>query len=307
MTFEINFYEFARTQLSTYNIEVDENKAIRHIEEDLRKEFEELNQQEVKESRYEYFDIPNSKVSDYSERFTDLGNDKHIIHGIRHKGGNRGLAFIDVKTNFGVKTRASAIEIFEKISNEYKVFDPKMIRLMVDDHECCDVVGHVDLVSQTSSISEIEPWELESSIELIQVDKGEYYQWYEAGYKKFHHDNPHLRFKVPLNLKEDMETSRKQGLLKSIELNGKRVGLIAGERNEYLGDSAIYFNEIFVDKEFQRQGIAKAAQRKFIDLFCREVKLVWGTIDSENHASFKTALTNGRIPVHFETFFCVNS
>ena len=111
-----------------------------------------------------------------------------------------------------------------------------------------------------------------------------------------------LKDKVTINSKKVMQDSIEDGLLKSVLLNGKRIGLIAAKISKFLGYNGMYFNEIFIDKNFKGKGLAKAIQRKFIQEFSRSNEFIWGTIDSQNLPSFKTALANGRKPIRFECF-----
>jgi L-amino acid N-acyltransferase YncA len=99
-----------------------------------------------------------------------------------------------------------------------------------------------------------------------------------------------------------MSDSLEQGLLKTVELNGKRIGLIVGEKSDFLGRTGIYFHEIYISSDWKGMGLAKAIQRKYISLFANELELIWGTIDSANLPSYKTAYSNGRRAVRYECF-----
>ena len=87
-----------------------------------------------------------------------------------------------------------------------------------------------------------------------------------------------------------------------VEIEGERVGLIAGERSPFLGHDGIYFHEIFVSQKWKGKGLAKIIQRKYVDQFTEGHEFVWGTIDHFNLPSFKTAEGNGRKAVRFENF-----
>ena len=52
--------------------------------------------------------------------------------------------------------------------------------------------------------------------------------------------------------------------------------LIAGQKSNFLGHRGVYFNAIFLCKDFRRKGLAKAAQRKFVKEFTRDNDFILG-------------------------------
>jgi len=56
-------------------------------------------------------------------------------------------------------------------------------------------------------------------------------------------------------------------------------------------------------EHWKGQGLAKAIQRKFVDENSKQTDVVWGTINSANLPSYKTAAANRRIPIRCESFF----
>jgi hypothetical protein len=121
--------------------------------------------------------------------------------------------------------------------------------------------------------------------------------------REFHHDNPDLKWKVTLNSKETMNESFEQGLLFFAKINNEKIGLIAAIRENFLGRPGIYFNEIFISKKWREKGLAKIVQRQFLEEVCCDNEVIWGTIDAANSPSYRTALSNGRIPIRYESFF----
>lgn len=94
---------FAQGELNTFdlsNIELDINLALNQLSDEIVSEWDELNSNEVMDSRNNYFEVPNTKSSDYAEKLLKLDGDKRVIYGIRHMGGNRKLPFINFKLNF---------------------------------------------------------------------------------------------------------------------------------------------------------------------------------------------------------------
>lgn len=125
---------------------------------------------------------------------------------------------------------------------------------------------------------------------------------YERIRSEFESFKPRLKKRVTVNSIESMRESIDQGLLYEAHLDGQRVGLIAGERSSFLGHPGIYFQEIFISKDFKGIGLAKALQRKFVRESSNDGEYIWGTIDSLNLPSYRTAIGNGRIPIRYECF-----
>ncbi len=103
-----------------------------------------------------------------------------------------------------------------------------------------------------------------------------------------------------------MSESLDQGLLFFAKINQEKVGLIAGIKSELLGHSGMYFNEIFISKEFRGKGLAKSIQRKFINDNAKPKDIIWGTIDYQNKCSYRTAASNERTPIRFECFLSLS-
>jgi hypothetical protein len=158
------------------------------------------------------------------------------------------------------------------------------------------------MVSTSEQIKNIKNWHFENEICFLKIKDDSYYDWYKKGYNEFHYSNPLLKTKVTVNSIDSMRDVLNQGLLFYIELSGERIGLIAAERSKFLGRDGLYFHEIFLSKEYKGKGLAKAVQRKFISNFAVGNEFIWGTIDSSNLPSYKTANSNGRIAVRFECF-----
>jgi len=110
---------------------------------------------------------------------------------------------------------------------------------------------------------------------------------------------------VPINDKEEMEESRRQSCLFLVYVNGVKAGLIAGIPQPLLGLHGIYFIEIMMTRQFKGQGLASVVQRKYIDSLPGNYEIVWGTIDTMNLASTKTALKVGRKSIREEYFISV--
>lgn len=296
---------FVKADLETYDLKelnLDLEIAEEAIERDLLEGLEDLNSEDTIRARLDHFSIEGSLESDYLERLYKVDKDNKFLYGIRHLGGNPNLPFIQLQTNFGIECKMKALELYNKIEKEFSKFSPLYLSFQSKIPIDADFIGSIFMVAPTCNIDSRIPWDSEDRIQFEDAESDQYYPWYEAGYSAFHEDSPELKEKVTLNAKDVMDNSLEQGLLKYILIDGERVGLIAGENSQLLGHSGTYFNEIFLQKKWKGQGLAKAIQRKFISEFAKGSQLIWGTIDSNNLPSYKTAYSNGRRPIRYENF-----
>jgi len=296
---------FAKAALDTFDLKefsIDREKALVGLKNDIVSEFEDLNSEETKKARNDHFKVTGAKPDDYVEKVLLLDSGGKVIYGIRHMGGNPDLPFIQLNPNFRIQSKAEALEVYEKIEHEFEVFKPKYLSFWSRDQVDADFFGSTYMVSTSNQMKHLDEWPLESDITFTKITDDSYYEWYKQGYEEFHNSFPELSKKVTVNSVDSMRDSLEDGLLYYVELSGEKIGLIAGEKSKLLGHDGIYFHEIFISKKWKGKGLAKAIQRNFISSFTVGHEFVWGTIDSHNLPSFKTAKSNGRRPIRYECF-----
>ena len=299
--------EFARFELKTYSFHPESSKAIDYLKQNIMDEFLDLNSEDTKYVRRSYFNIEGITDTDFSERLIVLKTGKRVIAGIRHLGANINLPFVSISANFEIASKSEALNIYQEIFRFFEAFSPKYIQIHNAQNIKADLVGSVYMLASCNEVCRVESWDKEKDINFQTIENDNYYQWYKENYELFHQESPNLKDRVTLNTKETMSGSMEEGLLKYIFYKGEKVGLISAQSSKFLGADAIYFNEIFILSEYRRLGLAKSAQRKFIEMFGQKEQLVWGTIDYNNLASFKTAMANARVPVRYEHFFSLIS
>jgi len=296
---------FTKAALDTFDLKefsIDIKKALVDLKDDIVSEFEDLNSEDTKKARCDHFKILGADPEDYAEKILLLDSGKIVIYGIRHMGAKPEYPFIQLNPNYQIQSKADAMDLYEKIKYEFEVFMPKHICFWSRDEIDADFFGSIYMVSTSRQMKELNEWPIEDELHFIKITDDSYYDFYLSGYKEFHKCSPELSMKVTVNSLSTMKESLDDGLLYYIEMNGNRVGLIAGVRRKFLGEEGIYFNEIFISKHWKGRGLAKAIQRKFITLNTAGHEFVWGTIDSHNLPSFKTAKSNGRKPIRYECF-----
>ncbi|MFG1484590.1 hypothetical protein ABMA77_00890 [Halobacteriovorax sp. RZ-1] len=300
---------FAQAQLNTFNLselEIAKELALRSISVEIEEEFEELNSIEVMQARHSHFCVSGVLVEDYAERIIELESDKKLVYGIRHMSGNIDIPFVQLLANFSLTTK-EALELYESVKPQFTKFNPLYICFHSSvELEDVDMIAATHMVTSSREIKKLNAWPYEEKLSFKIIRDDSYHAWYKKGYEDFNREVPELSKRVVANSHESMEGSMEQGLLQLVFLGGQQIGLIAAERSAFLGHDGIYFHEIFIDKNWKGKGLAKAIQRKFVAENTNETDFVWGTIDHSNLSSYKTALSNGRKPVRYENFVCIN-
>tara|TARA_R110002072_G_scaffold534_2_gene3605 strand:+ start:139311 stop:140258 length:948 start_codon:yes stop_codon:yes gene_type:complete len=298
-----SFAEAAFNTFDTSKLSIDPQVAMEELKEDIVSELEDLNSEQTKKARLDHFQVEGTSPDDYSERLLDLDNNRKVIYGIRHKGGNKEIPFIQFTPNFKINSKSEVLEIYEQIKTEFKVFNPLYVSLFSREKVDADLFGSVYMVSTAEKFKELAPWKEEAQVKIELITNDSYYDWYKSGYDQFHADYPQLKNKVTVNSKELMRESLDEGLLKLFTIDGEKVGLIGAEKSKFLGHDGLYFNEIYIEKNWKGKGLAKAMQRIFVASSTKGHELIWGTINDSNIPSYKTAYSNGRRAVRFECFF----
>lgn len=256
-----------------------------------------LNKDTTKEWRHDFFKIDKAEIEDWGTFLHDFEGFK-AMYGIRHFNGNKKEPFVHVLLSNYDNLENKLPLVKEVIENRLAVFQPKQLFLylspsMAEKLHCS--YNHYQ-ATWAARITRIKAASLPPNYKKIRlqlVDQDNYYDQYLDYYKQFHHEQPDKKDKVAVNDKATMEISRTDGLLYQILLNEKPIGLIAGERLDFMGASGLYFNEIVIDQAHKGNKLAAAAQRHLIEK-TNTIEFVWGTIDTSNIASSKTAARVGR-------------
>ena len=298
LSFDLSIFE-------DFNAELALSSLVEEIDEQL-----ELNDRDTKKGRHDFFKVRGASVDDYAERIFDIPGKGRVIAGIRHAGGNVERPFINVLPNYSLLSAEDLSLVKAELTTSFKVFEPKHLCVWLNPKsQLCRYLEEQSInpsqryiVAPVKGISRNSLPPKYNEIELSEVTDTSYRDWYESAYKDFHQISPELKDWVPLNDVEEMKDSIQQRLMFDAIVDGKKVGLIAANREKFLGRPGVYFLEIVVSKDYKGKGYAPAMQRKFIDTVLTDAETVWGTIDARNLPSTKTAMRVGRIPIRCEFF-----
>lgn len=292
----------ADAKLDSYDFDLKREVSLPFVTEELKSGFNDLNTDEVKKARHDFFQIPNSSEEDYTELIFKTGDGTYLMAGIRHFGGNKEFPFIHLVSSKKSPTLEDRKVWAKELKGYFEVFKPLHLSFGSPDKKNVDFIGSVTMATKAENYKKLPTWENENSLELKQESDMQIFDWYVEGYRNFHKHFPDLKVKVPVLEKEILEDSLREGLLYSAYKSGELVGLIAAQSGQFLGMDGLYFNEIFLLEKMKGQGLGKVLQKKLVLEVTKGHEIIWGTIDEFNIPSYKTAEANGRKPVHYECF-----
>lgn len=256
-----------------------EEAVIEQIKEELD-DILSLNDDLVLEKRLKYIGI--GKKEDYLNQIIKT-SEGIVLAGIRHLGGNRDKPFVYMWAGFKIQ---NINMIINQIKPYFQMFNPKSYHFWVRP-DCNDYDVTIRQQRFIAKIDNMIKYDLPLAIPK------DYYDWYYNQYHIFHQLRPDFVDRVQVNSKEMMDKCLEQGLLYQLELNGEIAGLIAGEKERFLGESAVYIDEILTSSAFRGKGYASKLLGSFVGLI--NAKYLTCHIDNDNVTSTKTALRAGEV------------
>lgn len=294
--------QLAKAKLNSYTFEADETVALPFLKSELEGGFHDLNTEEVKKARYQYFEIPEATEDDYGEFIFRTSDGEYLMAGIRHFSGNKDIPFVHVISSLSNPPLETLREWGKELVEIFAIFKPLFLSTGFPEKVDVDFIASVTMAAKAETYRLLPNMDNEDRLTIKQETNLEIYDWYIDGYRRFHLQYPELKEKVPTCEREVLEDSLKEGLLYTAYYDEELVGLIAAQSGYFLGLDGLYFNEIFLLEKVKGLGLGKALQKKFVLEVTKGHEIIWGTIDESNTPSFKTAAANGRKPVHYEGF-----
>lgn len=248
-----------------------------------------LDSDEVLKMRQAHFGI--GKKNDYKHQWIKTC-EGYVLAGIRHTNGNPNKPFVFVWPSFKINDHH---RVFKEISPYFRVFKPKHYNIWIrpDQNDYKDAQ-----VFQQRFIGVVSDLE-NDHLELTRPKN--YYNWYEKEHNLFIKEKQDLLDRVTINSKEMMDDCLNQKLLFQYVLHEHVIGLVAGERDVFMGLDSIYLDEIIVASDYRRKGFGKKILSSFIGN--QNVKYVTCHIDIENIGSTRIALKLGEKVFSQELFF----
>jgi RimJ/RimL family protein N-acetyltransferase len=310
---EVEKSEFAKSLLQgTYDLEalkpIDQVSALKFLESEIE-DLLELNNPAMLSKRNNWLKIPGTSDQNFLERVFEIGNRRSFLAGIRHVGGNPSMPFVNLTADFTPSSWAEFDDIKNIVRSEFKIFNPAHIAIWFSPRSsfALEIERTIQparryLAAKTAELLSKSPPPNFNSLHLEAVKAPDYFDWYKNEYEKFHVKHPELKSWVTMSDFEDLEEYRALNLLYRAKMGEETVGLIGGSAQSLLGMSGLYMCELLIAETFKGKSLAAAMQRRFIEEAGRNFEVVWGTIDSRNIPSTRTALKIGRHIVRNEYF-----
>mgnify|MGYP001370495502 CR=1 FL=1 len=215
-----------------------------------------------------------------------------LLAGIRHVNGNVNKPFVYIWPSFKISNMES---IINNVNPYFKIFNPKSYNIWIRPDQ--NTYDNAQIYQQRfiGEISKMVTYDLE--LKLFE----DYYDWYEEEHTRFINDNPKFKDRITINSKELMDDCLSQGLLLQVKHNNRILGLVAGEKEVFLGEDSVYIDEILISSDFRRKGYGP----KLLGSFVKNIatKYITCHIDKDNIGSTKTALKIGERIFSQELFF----
>lgn len=252
------------------------------VEKQITREFNEvleLNDPAVLQKRNAYFGV--GSTTDYLNKLikTSAGD---VVAGIRHLGGDKKKPFVFIWPSFRVDL---VNEISDEIYPFFEIFKPEAYSHWCRP-DCNNLIG---TILQQRFVGRIDRM-IKNDLPLRKPE--DYYEWYKSEYAKFHKTKPEYKNRITVNSKESMDKSLDEGLLYFHIQDERKIGLIAGINDVFLGESAIYLNDILISENHRENGYATSLLASFTGIL--NAKYFICEIDSDNIASIKTAIRSGQ-------------
>lgn len=250
---------------------------------------------------HEYCFIEGSEAKDYLWRFLEMSNGRKLIAVINFMGMDLAKPFIRVMAMEPLLSSVAELEeLAAYLKKEFAVFSPPRICIQDGKNEWREETDKLKFdnwyVAAPLASLKNSDLTIRANLRLEPAMNLDFYDWYEREYHLFLKEHPDHRIWLQLTERGEFQRMIDSCTCYLCFLGEERIGVIAAEYQE---DKFLYgycvFEEL-IQQSHRGQGLGKEMQRLMIShLPIREERdLVWGTIDSDNKISLKTALACGR-------------
>ncbi len=298
-----SFAMAAQESYALAGLGLDETVSLTALQREIADDFGELSEQEVMERRFRNCGIGGTRAEDFSEWLLKLGCGRSVICGIRHLGMNLEKPFVQLVPNFQFESAGEIREFYRKhLAERFACFSPRWVQVYSSTGAGSEAGGSLYLVARADEMQSKVLKGESLDLSLVDVADDRYFDWYQETYDAFHQDCPELKDWVLHNDLSLMQSCRAEGLVRLVMIEGERAGLVAADRQPFLGHEGVYFVELLLTRKWRGRSLGKFVQKAFVSECCQSHEMVWGQIDRRNHASLHTARANGRRVVRGECF-----
>lgn len=251
---------------------------------------------------WEAMGIPGTSPEDFLHRIVSVDGKDSLVAGIRFRqSGTAPVPFIQLSSwSFDLAQRLQDIfQLFRGVSASFSCFNPQGMRCYLPHGavphtlECYlehTLYGKVLKDEEGSNVITLHP--------VVFSELEETYSFYSRLYRESLERRPYLRSFLRAESKEDFTEMVKDALCFHALYEGESLGLIMGERSDYLTSLGIAVRDIVLSPTHWGQGLGVEVHKAFYyQLEKLGFTFVHGFIDRPNEASRKTAIKVGRKPL----------
>jgi hypothetical protein len=255
-----------------------------------------------------------SGVSDplaWANRRLELGEGGWAVTGIRFRGGDAMLPFVDLVATTVPPTPDGLAEVAEAVAPAYDAFHPLCLRVDAPDASTlvarletdprfgprCRVDMHV-VAGLVHRLHEQPRVPRHEEVTLRPGDPLLLSRRAAEIYEEITRARPeHAMWATPEDV-DSLAECAEAGLLFEVLHREDPAGVVAAVRDDAHGMRGFSVQELCLDAAHRGQRLAPAVLQRLVDeLPCDEGDVLWGTIDPANVASLRNALSIGRQPV----------
>jgi GNAT superfamily N-acetyltransferase len=236
-----------------------------------------------------------------------LPDDGWALTGIRFRGLDITLPFVDVVATDAGPTPREVAEVAARVATSYAAFEPRCVRFDVPDPD-----GLVDAMAaqDESTRAEVDQYVVAGLVsDLRERATGPSYERVElrragpeplaaraaAIYADLHRAAPQTTLWANPEDVESLAGCAAEGLLFGVLVDADPAGVVAAMREDAHGLRGYVVQELCLDDEHRGRGLAAPVLQHLVRALPEgEGATLWGTIHPDNAASLRNALRIGR-------------
>jgi hypothetical protein len=244
---------------------------------------------------------------DWANRVLALPGGGWALTGIRFRGRDVTLPFVDVVATTAGPTPSEIAEVAAFVAETYAAFTPRCVRFDVPDPDALvsalaqapdatrAVVDQYVVAGLVASLRRRGTSTSFDRVTLVGGDPGPLAARAAAIYADLHRDLPHTRMWAGAEDEESLAECAAEGLLFEVAVEGEPAGVVAALREDGHGLQGYVVQELCLDSAHRGRGLAAPVLQHLVRaLPADEGATLWGTIHPDNAASLRNALRIGR-------------
>lgn len=243
----------------------------------------------------------------WANRVLALPDGGWALTGIRFRGLDVNLPFVDVVATTAGATPAEIADVAALVAETYTAFGPRCVRFDVPDPDALvtalagpagATVAAVDQYVVAGPVAALATRATGPSydrVALVRGEAGRLAARAAAIYADLHRDLPRTRMWAGAEDEESLADCAAEGLLFEVVVDREPAGVVAALREDGHGLRGYVVQELCLDSAHRGRGLAAPVLQRLLRALPTDDGLtLWGTIHPDNAASLRNALRIGR-------------